>query len=400
MAEEYRRQYSREEEIRRRKRRKKRKNRRKKRIALFVIEMIILACLVAGVFVYAKINAGLRNIGTADTADPNQNIDNVQISEEVAVDKVMSGYTNILLLGIDHRADEEFDYCNSDTMIICSINNNNGEVRLVSVYRDTYLNVDPDEYNFQKANAAYCLGSITQCLSMMNKNLDLNMTDYLIVDFKALAVMVDDVGGIEVDLTDQEAVHVNNYCVETSEVTGMSYEPLPEVAGTYNLNGVQAVSYARIRYTQGNDMKRTQRQRLVIQKIVQKARSQGLGAVEAIINDVFPLCKTNLSNAMMIKMAAQMIGAYDIVNTTGFPFAYLGESPYVNPEYLVPVTLADNVKELHSFLFGEEDYSPSETVYDYSYVMEENSGYTSEYRQQALDNAYIPPAGSEADAVK
>ena len=103
---------------------------------------------------------------------------------------------------------------------------------------------------------------------------------------------------------------------------------------------------------------------------------------------------------MMIKMAAQMIGAYDIVNTTGFPFAYLGESPYVNPEYLVPVTLADNVKELHSFLFGEEDYSPSETVYDYSYVMEENSGYTSEYRQQALDNAYIPPAGSEADAVK
>ena len=399
MAEEYQRREVRSDDIRRR-RKKKKKRKRKGRIALFVIEMIILACLVVGVFVYAKINAGLRNIGQAEASDPNQNIDNVQINEEVAVDKVMSGYTNILLLGIDHREDEEFDYCNSDTMIICSINNNNGEVRLVSVYRDTYLNVDPDEYNFQKANAAYCLGSITQCLSMMNRNLDLNMTDYLIVDFKAVAVLVDDVGGIDIDLTEAEIVHLNNYCEETSRVTGMSYEPLPEVPGVYTLNGVQAVSYARIRYTQGQDMKRTQRQRLVIQKIIQKARVQGIGAVEAIINDVFPLCKTNLSNAMIVKMAAQMIGAYDIVNTTGFPFAFLGESPYVNPEYLVPVTLADNVVELHEFLFGEEGYTPSETVNDYSYVIEENSGYTEEYHQQAKDNAYIPPAGSEADAVK
>ena len=185
-------------------RRKKKKNRRKKRIVLFVMELLILACLAVGVFVFAKVNAGLRNFQQLDTADENQNMDNVQMNEGVAVDKVMSGYTNILLLGLDHREDESFDYCNSDTMMICSINNDNGEVRLVSVYRDTYLNINPETYDFQKANAAYCWGSAAQCISMINKNLDLNITDYVAVDFKALAVLVDDIGGIDVTLTELE----------------------------------------------------------------------------------------------------------------------------------------------------------------------------------------------------
>ncbi|MBQ0059660.1 MAG: LCP family protein [Lachnospiraceae bacterium] len=383
-----------------RNKKRKKKNRRKGRVALFILEILILFVLVGGIFVYAKVNEGLRKMDTVDTEDPNQNIDNVQINEEVAVDKVMSGYTNILLLGIDARGEDDPDYCNSDTMIICSINNDNGEIKMVSVYRDTFLNVDPDEWNFQKANAAYCLGSITQCLSMMNRNLDLNLTDYMIMDFTAVATMVDDVGGIDIDLTENEIVFMNDYCVETSEATGMPYTPIPQVAGTYTLNGVQAVSYSRIRYTEGHDLKRTQRQRLVIQKIVNKARSQGLDAINRIIDDVFPLCKTNLSNAMIIKMAAQMFGYYDIVNTCGFPSAMLTESPYVNPEYFVPVTLEQNVRELHEFLFGQTDYEPSETVKSYSQYIIDESGFDASYHDLAVGATEIPPAGSEADAVK
>ena len=381
-------------------RRKKKKNRRKKRIVLFVMELLILACLAVGVFVFAKVNAGLRNFQQLDTADENQNMDNVQMNEGVAVDKVMSGYTNILLLGLDHREDESFDYCNSDTMMICSINNDNGEVRLVSVYRDTYLNINPETYDFQKANAAYCWGSAAQCISMINKNLDLNITDYVAVDFKALAVLVDDIGGIDVTLTELEIGHLNNYCVETSRVTGMPYEELPQIAGTYTLNGVQAVAYARIRYGGGNDQKRTQRQRLVIEKIVSKARQGGIGAVTNIINDVFPYCKTSLSNAMIVKMATQMIGAYDIVNTTGFPSAFLGDSPYINSEYLVPVTLEQNVRDLHTFLFNDASYEPSDTVKEYSQYIIDSSGYNMDYYNQAVEASQIPASGSEADIVK
>lgn len=384
----------------------KKKHRKKKgSIVLFGIEILILAALVAGIFIYARINQGLHNIGassasTATVSDENQNTDDVKVNSAATVDKVMQGYTNIALVGIDARSTNDFDYSNSDTMIICSINNDNGEVKLVSVYRDTYLNINGDNYDFQKANAAYCNGSVKQFLSMINTNLDLSVTNYLAVDFKALAVLVDDVGGISVTMTKDEAVHVNDYCVETSKVTGMEYTKLPEADGTYDLNGVQAVSYSRIRYTAGNDMKRTQRQRLVIEKIVEKARGQGINAVNSVINDVFPLCKTNLSNAMIIKMAAQMIGYYSIVNSTGFPFEYLSDSPYVNSEYLVPVTLATNVTELHQFLFNDNDYTPSDTVLKYSKEIVDNTGYSDADIAKAKENSVIPESGSEADNVK
>lgn len=389
----------------RRKRRKKQKllmakKKKRRRIILFSIEIAVIAILAIGVFVYAKVNSGLRNIGSASSDDPNQNTDNVIVNEEAAVDKVMSGYTNILLVGIDAREEDDPDYCNSDTMVIMSINNSNGEVRLLSVYRDTYLNVDPSGTQFEKANAAYCYGSITQCLSMINANLDLSITDYVIVDFNALSTLVDDVGGIDIDLSEQEIVHLNNYCQETSEVTGKSYEELPEVAGTYTLNGVQAVSYARIRYTAGEDMKRAQRQRLVIMKIVDKARASGLSGVNAIINDVFPLCKTNISNAMLIKMAAQMISYYAIVDTSGFPFEFREESPYINEEYMVPVTLEQNVIELHQFLFNDDEYTPSETVKNYSQIIIDDSGFDESDRDGAIDSGNIEAAASEADNVR
>ena len=388
-----------------RKRRKKQKllmakKKKRRRIILFSIEIAVIAILAIGVFVYAKVNSGLRNIGSASSDDPNQNTDNVIVNEEAAVDKVMSGYTNILLVGIDAREEDDPDYCNSDTMVIMSINNSNGEVRLLSVYRDTYLNVDPSGTQFEKANAAYCYGSITQCLSMINANLDLSITDYVIVDFNALSTLVDDVGGIDIELSEQEIVHLNNYCQETSEVTGKSYEELPEVAGTYTLNGVQAVSYARIRYTAGEDMKRAQRQRLVIMKIVDKARASGLSGVNAIINDVFPLCKTNISNAMLIKMAAQMISYYAIVDTSGFPFEFREESQYINEEYMVPVTLEQNVIELHQFLFSDDDYTPSETVKNYSQIIIDDSGFDESDRDGAIDSGNIEAAASEADNIR
>ncbi len=381
----------------------KRKKRGKGGIALFIIELAVLALLIAGVYFYAQINSGLHTMTAPVNNEVNAanggdvDFDEVLVNPEVKT-KGETGYRNIALIGIDARESSDYDYSNTDTMIVCSINNSTGDVRMVSIYRDTYLNIDPGNSTYRKANSAYANGSITQFLSMINTNLDLNITDYVAVDFTCMVVLIDDIGGIDIDLKADECVHINNYCIETSAVTGASYEPLPEEAGTYHLNGVQAVSYSRIRFGGGNDMKRTQRQRLVIGKIVDKIKSGGLTSFSAVVNDVFPLCRTNLTNASIIQMGTHMLSGYKISGSQGFPTAYLSSS-YINNEYLVPVTLESNVRDLHAFLYPDETYIPSQTVLNYSKEIENNSGLTSADIERAKEAAKIENTGSEADTV-
>ena len=274
----------------------------------------------------------------------------------------------------------------------------------VSEEDNAYTGATTAEGRYDKANAAYSNGSAKQLLSMLNKNLDLNIHDYVVVDFNAVAKLVDDIDGIDVWMTEQEIVHMNNYCIETSKVTGLDYEPIePEVMPRdYHLNGVQAVSYARIRYTTGSDMKRTQRQRVVIQKVVDKAKTRGLQFIQGMILDVFPLCKTSLSNAEIIKLATEIF-SYEIEKTTGFPFEHIEKDVYVGSKKLdavVPVTLETNVRELHEFLFDDEDYQVSDTVLEYSRDIESLSNLTEKSREAAIQNSVIGQSGGEADIVK
>ena len=292
------------------------------------------------------------------------------------------------------ESEETVTYANNDTF----------DVATMSEESNGYTGVTTAAGRYDKANAAYANGSAKQLLSMLNKNFDLNIHDYVVVDFNGVAKLVDDIDGIDVWMTKQEIVHMNNYCQETSKVTGLSYEPIEpeEMPREYHLNGVQAVSYARIRYTTGNDMKRTQRQRVVIQKIVNKAKSNGIKAVNGMINDVFPMCKTSLSAAEIIRLASQMF-SFEIEKTTGFPFEHIEKNVYVGSRKLdavVPVTLAENVKELHEFLFDEENYQVSSTVAEYSTDIESLSNLTLKSRDAAVKNSVIGLSGGEADVVK
>ena len=256
---------------------------------------------------------------------------------------------------------------------------------------------------YDKANSAYANGSTKQLLQMLNKNMDLNIHDIIVVDFSSVAKLVDDLGGIDVWMTFEEVTHMNNYCQETSKVTGLDYTPIEpeEMPREYHLNGVQAVSYARIRYTAGNDMKRTQRQRVVIQKVVEKAKKNGLDAVQGMINDVLPMCKTSFSIAEIIKLARQAF-RFDIEKTAGFPFEHIEKTVYVGSKALdavVPVTLETNVQELHEFLFDDEDYECSATVKEYSNDISVLSGLTEASRDVAAKNSVIGESGGEADVV-
>ena len=356
------------------KQRRIRRKRRRRRI-LFALEILVLLMLVGCLFVYAKLNSlefvsiDLGNIGISDTVKDNE---------------VMKGYTTIGLVGVDSRDGDLGAGTNSDTMIIASINNDTKEVKLVSVYRDTYLRIGEDEEGngiYNKANSAYAQYGPEGFVRMLNSNLDLNVTDFVTVDFEAVAEAVELLGGIEEELTQEEVVHLNNYCVETSEVTGMDYEPLEEVAGVHHLNGVQTVAYARIRYTAGNDFRRAARQRDVIYKIAEKAKSADVGTLTKILDTVFPSIKTSMTKAEILSMGVNML-SYNIVDQAGFPHDHLYGENVKNAmnglDCVLPVTLESNVVWLHEFLYPEDAYEPSENVKAYSNRIIETSGYSLE----------------------
>ena len=338
------------------------KPRKKSKKILFILEIVVLLLFIGGLFVYGQISAKLDKIDIQETDLADQDI----VTNDQAPQ--MTGYTTYALFGLDHRSkNEKLNTENSDTIIIASINNDTKAVKLVSVYRDTLLNVKGDTYS--KANSAYALGGPTNAVSMLNTNLDLNITDYVAIDFDALVTVVDCLGGLDIPLSYAEIVHMNNYCVETSEETGKSYTPVelpdpkPEdeeaIVDTYHLNGVQATSYCRIRYTASLDMGRTERQRRVIQMIVDKAKKAGLSTIFDIMDQVFPMVKTSVSKTEILKMIPAMIG-YSIDETTGFPNDY--KFAQVKGSVIVPTTLESNVLKIHQFLYGDASYTPTQDV--------------------------------------
>ena len=293
----------------------------------------------------------------------------------------------------------------SDSMMIASINNETNEVKVVSIFRDTLLK--QQDGTFDKANAAYSYGGPQEAIALLNRNLDLDIKNYMSVDFKALSDVIDALGGMELELTAEEVVHMNNYCVETSEVTGKDYERIePEVAGTYHLNGVQATSYARIRATAGGDYKRAERQRLVIEKIVEKAQKANLKTLDKIIDVVFPQVSTSFSSKDLIGIAANAL-SYQLGETQGFPYS-IADTDVVDGyegSYVVPSDFDGDVKKLHEFLFNEKDYQVSDTVKEISHEIDVMSGaivedgYTDEY---GTDEGYSeePYGGYESDGYE
>lgn len=371
--------------------RRAKKKKRRRRIGILVAEVIILSVLC--VFAYATVKMDKLDFNFLD-------------EDKLEVYKDTGPYTNIALFGLDAREGESIESgVRSDSMMIASINNETNEVKVVSIFRDTLLK--QQDGTFDKANAAYSYGGPQEAIALLNRNLDLDIKNYMSVDFKALSDVIDALGGMELELTAEEVVHMNNYCVETSEVTGKDYERIePEVAGTYHLNGVQATSYARIRATAGGDYKRAERQRLVIEKIAEKAQKANLKTLDKIIDVVFPQVSTSFSSKDLIGIAANAL-SYQLGETQGFPYS-IADTDVVDGyegSYVVPSDFDGDVKKLHEFLFNEKDYQVSDTVKEISHEIDVMSGaivedgYTDEY---GTDEGYSeePYGGYESDGYE
>lgn len=285
------------------------------------------------------------------------------------------GYYNIALFGVDDRNGELGKGTRSDTIIIASINQDTQEIKLISVFRDTYLNLGNDSYN--KCNAAYAQGGPEQAISMLNANLDLNITDYVTVGFGGLIDSVNALGGIEMEVTDAELSHLNNYQLSMAEQMGVDYIPV-EHSGRQLLNGMQATAYCRIRYTKGDDFRRTERQRDVLTAMMEKAKKASVGALTDMVNAILPEVETSLGVNEILGVLGSVAG-YDVVTSDGFPFAdnRTGANVGSKGSCVIPDDLAENVIELHDILYPEMEYKPSKRV---SSISDEIEALTAVYR--------------------
>ena len=342
---------------------------KKHRVRNFIITLLVLLFLVIPILAIAARMIGItQGVSTQDIKKLLS--DEVKKSQETGA---MAGYTNIALFGLD-STQQSLDSGNNrtDVMIIASINNKTGDTKLVSLYRDTYLDVG--DGNYQKANAAYAFGGPEQAIKMINKNLDLNITDYVTVGFEGVTDLVDEVGGVEIDVQSDEIEHLNNYQSTMATELGKEYVPVT-APGVQTLNGLQATAYCRIRYTDGGDFKRTERQKEVLSKAFEKLKKSGPVTMIKAANSLSSEVRTSLNPAEIASLALKAM-RFNISETNGFPndqyraVGYIGDQSCV-----IPVHLTDNVVWLHQYLFNDSSYQVSSTVQEISDQVSAKSGY-------------------------
>lgn len=361
--------------------RKQKHRRRRKRI--LIIEVLLLLVLVGGLFVWSKF--GMITFDKLDGIETNK--------LDAKTKEMLSGYQNIAFFGVDNRSVGEYDAGRSDSIMICSINNDTKEVKIVSVYRDTCLDIGDD--NIRKATEAYNNGGVENSINMLNRNFDLDIEDYVAVDFYALTEAVDAVGGIELDITDEEAEIMNeSYIDEVSAVT--EKEGNYVTGGTQVVDGVQATAYCRIRYTAGDDFKRAERQRTVVTKLIEKAKACSVTELMGLVDAVFPSISTSMTSAQI----AALVPAYkdyELVGTRGFPFSRTTGTFGSKGSLVVPCTLESNVNQLYEYLFGETDHEASDTVKELSDEIESFSGMGEE---DGIEDSFADVDGAEEEQTE
>ena len=325
----------------------------KRKLIILGIEIVCLLVLLGVLYVWS--------LWSKISVDPDFTDSEAGINEDLGDDTLLTleGYTNIALFGLDNRSEGEYDKGHSDVIMIASINNKTKEVRLVSVYRDTYLSIGGSKYT--KANAAYATGGAKKAVQMLNTNLDLNIKEYVCVDWAAVVETIDALGGVDIVINKAEAKLMNGLISEINATLGMKSPNVAAMEGPQRLNGVQATAFARVRKTEGNDFKRASRQRIVLEAMLKEAKEADFGTLLNICNAVFDDVSTSLTLNEIIGLARH-VSEYSIGTTTGFPFEITTQYMANSGDTVIPIGLEDDVAKLHEYMFGATGYEPSKTV--------------------------------------
>ena len=336
----------------------------RKVLKIFGIIVLMLVLFIAGMLggAYWYVNDKLGKMQQVEIKEEDLKIDE-QVEEN------LTGYRNIAIFGVDSRSSSLGKGNRSDCIMIASINNATKEVKLASVYRDTYMQIEG--YGLDKVTHAYSYGEAPLALSTLNTNLDLNIKEFVTVNFDAVAEAVDLLGGVDINVEENEINYLNMYQYETSKVTGKEIVKVTK-SGLQTLNGVQAVSYGRIRYTEGGDYKRTERMRDVLTAMLKKLQTKSIGEINSLLDKILPKVYTNIEASSIISEIPS-ITKYKITQSIGWPYETRGIT--MDRWYGIPITLESNVQKLHQELFNEPDYVVSTTVKNISDKIINKTGY-------------------------
>ena len=337
-----------------------------------IIKFIIAECF-ALVFIFAYAFVARRwSLLQRDETFSVQSVKNEELADETL--EKMEGYWTVAVFGVDSRGSNTGKGANADVNMVFNINRDTGEIRIVSVFRDSYLNID-DKGSYNKLNQAYFVGGASQAVKTLNKNLDLDIQDYVTFNWKAVADAINILGGIDMEISKAEFSYINSFITETQKATGIPTTQLKS-AGMNHLDGVQAVAYGRLRLMD-TDFARTERQRKVIQAAFEKAKKADFSVLNNIIVTVAPQVSTNIDTMDLVRMA-QDISKYHIGETGGFPFARGDANMGKKGACVIPTTLESNVVELHKFLFDDEDYTTTDQVKQISAKIISDTGLSKE----------------------
>ena len=309
-----------------------------------------------------------------------ENIDTTAVGINEETKQELKGYRNIALLGIDSRADDYGLGNRSDCMMIASINQETNEIKLISVYRDTYVYVmENGTKRLDKITHAYSYGGAQNTLKSLNEAMDLNITEFVTVNFDAVIAAVDSLGGVYIDIDESEIKYVNDYIDATSESSGVKSSHITH-SGRQKLDGVQAVSYTRVRYTAGGDYKRTERMRTVVDAMLSKAKTLSISQLNNFVDTILQPDKTgqskirtNISTSEIWGLIPKLV-SFKVTESIGWPYDTKGIT--LDRWYGVPVTLQSNVERLHKEAFEQEDYEASDTVKEMSAAIVKKTGYS------------------------
>lgn len=359
----YERNKEREEENNMRKKKKMNKG-----LKIFLIILLVLVIIIVGLGVagYTFVNGKIGKM-------QKENIDTTAVGINEETKQELKGYRNIALLGIDSRADDYGLGNRSDCMIIASINQETNAVKLISVYRDTYVYVTENgTKRLDKITHAYSYGGAQNTLKSLNEALDLNITEFVTVNFDAVIAAVDSLGGVYIDLDSSEIKYINDYIDATSQSSGIKSSHITST-GRQRLDGVQAVAYSRIRYTAGGDYKRTERMRTVVEAMLSKAKTLGVGQLNSFADTILPRIRTNIPSSEIWGLVPKL-ASFKVTESIGWPYETQGIT--LDRWYGVPVTLQSNVERLHKEAFEQEDYEASDTVKEMSAAIVKKTGYS------------------------
>lgn len=315
------------------------------KILIAILISLVTAIAIAALCGYLYIHNKLNKIDYVDLP-----VNEIQVNANVLEN--LEEYRTIALFGLDTREDKLSD-SRSDCIILVTINNITKDVKLTSVYRDTYL--DLDGRGLDKVTHAYFYGGAKLAINTLNKNLDLNIKEFVTVNFETVKTVVDAIGGVNITVTSAEASKIPNIDTE----------------GTYNLNGEQALAYSRIRKID-SDYKRTERMRTVLTAVFEKVKTMSATKLNSLADIILPHVSTNISQTEIFSLLPQVV-SYNVTNSIGWPYEVRA---YTTPTwYGAPVTLESNVKKLHQEVFGEEDYEVSNTVKEISNRIINKTGY-------------------------